>query len=74
MDKLLAQHPIHKYSSYRHFIRDLIQDGISNQGFTFENLNYELYRLNSQIYQELTKELIGQIPNRILTSHVHTSR
>lgn len=39
MDKLLAQHPIHKYSSYRDFIRDLIQDGISNQGYTFEKLN-----------------------------------
>ena len=65
MDKLLAQHPIHKYSSYRDFIRDLIQDGISNQGYTFEKLNYELYRLNSEIYQEYTKELF---------SHVHTSR
>lgn len=70
MDKLLAQHPIHKYSNYRHFIRDLIQNGISNHGFAFENLNYELYRLNSEIYQEYTKELFGQIS----TSHVHTTR
>ena len=78
MDKLLTQHPINKYSSYRQFIRDLIQDGISNQGFTFDNLNYELYRLNNQIYQELTKEVFdiaqGRIPNRILVSHVHASR
>ena len=66
MDKLLTQHPIHKYSSYRHFIRDLIQNAISNQGYTFENLNYELYRLNSEIYQEYTKELIA--------THVYTSR
>lgn len=67
MDKLLAQHPIHKYSSYHHFIRDLSQDGISNQGYTFDNLNYELYRLNSAIYQDYIKELF-------LNSHVHTSR
>lgn len=67
MDKLLTQHPIHKYSNYRHFIRDLIQNGISNQGYTFEQLNYELYRLNSEIYQEYTKELF-------VNNHVHTSR
>ena len=67
MDKLLAQHPIHKYSNYRHFIRNLIQNGISNQGYTFEQLNYELYRLNSDIYQEYTKELF-------VNNHVYTSR
>lgn len=68
MDKLLTQHhPIHKYACYRDFIRDLIQNGISNQGYTFEQLNYELYRLNSDIYQEYTKELF-------VNNHVHTSR
>ena len=66
MDKLLRQHPIHKYSTYKEFIRQLIQDAISNHGYTFENLNYELYRLNTQIYQEFTKELIA--------THVYTSR
>ena len=66
MDKLLRQHPIHKYSTYKEFFRQLIQDAISNQGYTFENLNYELYRLNTQIYQEFTKELIA--------THVYTSR
>lgn len=66
MDKLLSQHPLSNYSTYKEFIRDLIQDAISNQGYTFENLNYELYRLNTQIYQELTKELIA--------THVYTSR
>lgn len=67
MDKLLTQHPIHKYSNYRHFIRDLIQNAISNQGYTFDQLNYELYRLNSDIYQEYTKELF-------VNNHVYTSR
>lgn len=66
MDKLLSQHPIHKYSDYQQFIRNLIQDAIGNQGYTFDNLNYELYRLNTQIYQEFTKELIN--------THVYTSR
>lgn len=66
MDKLLSQHPLSNYSTYKEFIRDLIQDAISNQGYTFENLNYELYRLNTQIYQEFTKELIA--------THVYTSR
>ena len=66
MDKLLSQHPLRNYSTYKEFIRNLIQDGISNQGYTFENLNYELYRLNTQIYQEFTKELIA--------THVYTSR
>ena len=66
MDKLLSQHPLSNYSTYKEFIRDLIQDAISNQGYTFENLNYELYQLNTQIYQEFTKELIA--------THVYTSR
>ena len=66
MDKLLSQHLLSNYSTYKEFIRDLIQDAISNQGYTFENLNYELYRLNTQIYQEFTKELIA--------THVYTSR
>lgn len=66
MDKLLSQHPLSNYSTYKEFIRDLIQDAISNQGYTFENLNYELYRLNTQIYQEFIKELIA--------THVYTSR
>ena len=66
MDKLLSQHPIHKYSNYQQFIRHLIQDAIGNQEYTFDNLNYELYRLNCQIYQEFTKELIN--------THVYTSR
>lgn len=66
MDKLLSQHPLSNYSTYKEFIRDLIQDAISIQGYTFENLNYELYRLNTQIYQEFTKELIA--------THVYTSR
>ena len=66
MDKLLSQHPLSNYSTYKEFIRDLIQDAISNQGYTFENLNYELYRLNTQIYQQFTKKLIA--------THVYTSR
>lgn len=66
MDKLLSEHPLSNYSTYKEFIRDLIQDAISNQEYTFDNLNYELYRLNTQIYQEFTKELIA--------THVYTSR
>ena len=62
MDKLLSQHPLSKYSIYKEFIRDLMQNAISNHGYTFEQLNYELYRLNSEIYQEYTKELFGLIP------------
>ena len=76
MDKLLSQHPLSNYSTYKEFIRDLIQDGISRHGFAFDNLNYELCRLKGQIYQELTKEVfkIAQGGNRVLTGYVHTSR
>ena len=76
MDKLLIQHPPSNYSSYKEFIRDLIQDAISRHGLTFDNLNYDLYRLNVQIYQELTKEVFNtaQGGNRVLTGYVHTSR
>ena len=66
MDKLLTQHPPNNYSSYNTFLRDLIQDALTHQEMTFDELNYELYRLNRHIYEELTKE--------VLTSYVHTSR
>lgn len=66
MDKLLTQHPPNNYSSYKTFLRDLIQDALTHHEWTFDELNYELYRLNRHIYEELTKE--------VLTNHVHTSR
>jgi len=72
MDKLLQQHPLCNYTSYREFIRDLCKDGFS-QGFTFEQLNYELYDSNKKIYQELTRELLD-IAQRQLDTHVHPSR
>lgn len=71
MDQLLSRHPLSNYSSYQEFIRDLIQDGISRHGLTFDQLNYELYKLNREIYQEYIKQVLTETE---LTRYVHTSR
>ena len=71
MDQLLSQHPLSNYSSYQEFIRDLIQDSISRHGLTFDQLNYELYKLNREIYQEYIKQVLTETE---LTRYVHTSR
>lgn len=75
MDKLLEEHPLSNYSHYRDFLRDLIQRGICNHGLTFDTLNYELYRLNKEIQQELIREAftIAQGPTIIETRDVHTT-
>ena len=45
-----------KFASYQEFMRALQIEALSNSDFTFEELNYDLYALNKEIFQGLNKE------------------
>ena len=45
-----------KFSSYKEFIRALLIDALANTNVTFDELNYDLYALNKEIFNELNRE------------------
>ena len=45
-----------QFASYQEFMRALQIEALSNSDFTFEQLNYDLYALNKEIFQRLNKE------------------
>jgi len=44
------------FSNYKEFIRALLIEALANTEFTFEELNYNLYALNKEIFNQLNKE------------------
>ena len=56
MDTLLKKLDPGKFSSYHEFIRALLIEGLANTEFTFDELNYNLYALNKEIFNQLNKE------------------
>ena len=53
MDMLLKKLDPGKFSSYQEFIPALVIEGTQ---FTFDELNYNLYALNKEIFNQLNKE------------------
>ena len=45
-----------KFSSYQALIRALFLEALANTNFTFDELNYDLYALNKEIFNQLNKE------------------
>ena len=45
-----------KFASYQEFMRALQIEALSNSDFTFQELNYDLYDLNKEIFQRINKE------------------
>ena len=45
-----------QFASYQEFMRALQIEALSNSDFTFDQLNYDLYALNKEIFQRLNKE------------------
>ena len=56
METLLKQMDLHKFSSYQKFIRALLIKALANTDFTFDELNYKLFALKREIYNQLNKE------------------
>ena len=43
-------------SSYQEFMRALLITALGNSDFTFDQLNYDLYALNKELFNQLNKE------------------
>ena len=56
MDTLLKKLDPENFSNYKEFIRALLIEALANTEFTFDELNYNLYTLNKEIFNQLNKE------------------
>ena len=56
METLLKQMDLRKFSSYQKFIRALLIEALANTDFTYDELNYKLFALKREIYNQLNKE------------------
>ena len=56
LENLLGRVQPCKFASYQEFMRALQIEALSNSDFTFDELNYDLYALNKEIFQRLNKE------------------
>lgn len=56
MEQLLKKVQPCKFASYKEFIRALIIDALANTDMNFDQLNYNLYELNREIFHQVNKE------------------
>ena len=56
MEQLLKKVQPCKFASYKEFIRALMIDALANTDMNFDQLNYNLYELNREIFHEVNKE------------------
>ena len=45
-----------QFASYKEFIRALMIDALANTDMNFDQLNYNLYELNREIFHQVNKE------------------
>ena len=45
-----------KFGSYQEFIRAVIIETLANTGTSFDDLNYELYALNREVFHQVSRE------------------
>ena len=45
-----------QFSSYKEFMRALLIETLANTNFSFDELNYDLYALNKEIFNQLNRE------------------
>ena len=56
MEQLLKKVQPCKFASYKEFIRALMIDALANTDMNFDQLNYNLYELNREIFHQVNKE------------------
>ena len=59
LDNLLRRVQPCQFSSYQEFMRALLIEALGNSDFTFDQLNYDLYTLNKELFNQLNKETIA---------------
>ena len=56
MEQLLRKVQPCQFASYQEFIRALMLEALGNSDMNFDQLNYNLYELNREIFHKVNKE------------------
>ena len=56
LENLLRRVQPCQFSSYQEFMLALLIEALGNSDFTFDQLNYDLYALNKELFNQLNKE------------------
>ena len=56
LELLLRRMDPGKFSSYKEFMRALLIEALANTSFSFDELSYDLYALNKEIFNQLNRE------------------
>jgi len=56
LDQLLRKIQPCQFASYQEFMRTVIIEALANTNFTFEEINYDFFALNREIFQRINKE------------------
>ena len=56
LENLLRRVQPCQFPSYQEFMRALLIEALGNSDFTFDQLNYDLYALNKELFHKLKKE------------------
>ena len=57
LENLLRRVQPSQFSSYQEFMRALLIEALGNSDFTFDQLNYDLYALNKELFNQLNKDM-----------------
>ena len=56
LEQLLGKVQPCQSGSYREFIRALMIEALANTNMTFDQLNYDLFALNREVFDQVTRE------------------
>ena len=55
LELLLSSFSVDPLFTYKEFMRALLIEALANTNFTFDELNYDLYALNKEIFNQLNR-------------------
>ena len=56
LDHLLRRVQLSQFGSYQEFIRALMIETLANTNMTFDQLNYDLFALNREVFHRVNRE------------------
>ena len=56
LEQLLRKIQLCKFASYQEFMRAVIIEALANTNFTFDEINYDFFALNREIFQHINRE------------------
>lgn len=55
LELLLSSFSVEALFTYKEFMRPLLIEALANTNFTFDELNYDLYALDQEIFNQLNR-------------------